>query len=77
MLYKYLIEKFQGNFYKNAAFSALIMVPLAQKYDVKWRQLVWSKYKIAMRYITCDETMVTETTNIRNLSIYTFLYTFL
>lgn len=34
------------------------MVPLSQKYDLKWRRLVWSEHVSALRFIQCAESQL-------------------
>lgn len=50
-LYLLLIDHFQGTSYGDPMFGALVMVPLAQRYAVRWRQLVWSEHLAAMRFV--------------------------
>lgn len=57
-LYVLFLDHFQGTSYGNELFSSLVMVPLAQKYDAKWRKMVWSEHAIALRFITCREEQV-------------------
>lgn len=57
-LYVLFLDHFQGTSYGNESFSSLVMVPLAQKYDVKWRKMIWSEHAIALRFITCGEEQV-------------------
>lgn len=57
-LYVLFLDHFQGTSYGNESFSSLVMVPLAQKYDIKWRKMVWSEHAIALRFITCGEEQV-------------------
>lgn len=54
-LYLLLIDHFQGTSYGDAAFGALVMVPLAQRYAVRWRQLVWSEHLAVMRFVQTPE----------------------
>lgn len=54
-LYTMILDTFQGNSYGDDLFSVIIMIPLAQCYDVKWRKLVWSEYVATMRFINCEE----------------------
>lgn len=54
-LYVLFLDHFAGTSYGNESFSALAMVPLAQKYDDKWRKMVWSEHAVALRFITCRE----------------------
>lgn len=49
------LEQFQSMSYGDELFSALVMVPLQQKYDVKWRKRVWSEHVAVLRFISCDE----------------------
>lgn len=57
-LYVLFLDHFQGTSYGNEWFSSLVMVPLAQKYDIKWRKMVWSEHAIALRFITCSQVQV-------------------
>lgn len=54
-LYTMFLDTFQSNSYGDELFSILVMIPLMQNYDVKWRKLVWSEYVAAMRFINCSE----------------------
>lgn len=55
-LFTMFLDYFQANSYGDNLFSTLVMIPLAQKYDVKWRKVVWSEYAMVLKFITCDET---------------------
>ena len=58
-LYTMFLDTFQSESYGDEVFSVLVMIPLAQKYDVKWRKLVWSEYVMTMKFISCrDEDLV-------------------
>lgn len=57
-LYFVFLDVFQSSGYGDALFSALVMVPLAQRYDVKWRKRVWSEHAAVLRFITCKEDQV-------------------
>lgn len=52
------LEQFQSMSYGDSMFGALLMVPLEQKYDVKWRKIVWSEHAAVLRFITCSESEV-------------------
>ncbi|XP_062565677.1 RNA polymerase II-associated protein 1 [Armigeres subalbatus] len=54
-LYQLVLDIFQSSSYGHAPFSALVMVPLAQRYDILWRNLVWSEHVAVLRFITCSE----------------------
>lgn len=54
-LYTMFLDTFQGNSYGDNLFSVIVMIPLAQKYSIKWRKLVWSEYVASMRFINCQE----------------------
>lgn len=54
-LYVMFLDFFQANSYGDKLFSIFLMIPLAQKYDSKWRKLVWSEYAMVLKFITCDE----------------------
>ncbi|XP_052863796.1 RNA polymerase II-associated protein 1 [Anopheles cruzii] len=53
-LYQLALDIFQSSSYGHAGFGSLLMAPLAQKYDVRWRNLVWSEYVAVLRFITCS-----------------------
>lgn len=57
-LYQLLLDVFQSSSYGHAPFSALVMAPLAQQYDIQWRNLVWSEHVAVLRFITCSEQQV-------------------
>lgn len=52
-LYIMFLETFQANGYGDNLFSSLVMAPLAQNYDLKWRKLVWSEYAMVLRFVKC------------------------
>lgn len=54
-LYIALLDQFQGTSYSDKTFSLLIMAPLAQKHNIKWRHIVWSEHVHALRFVTCNE----------------------
>ncbi|EAT42274.1 AAEL006184-PA [Aedes aegypti] len=54
-LYQLVLDIFQSSSYGHAPFSALVMAPLAQHYDIQWRNLVWSEHVAVLRFITCSE----------------------
>lgn len=70
-LYVLFLDHFQGTSYGNESFSSLVMVPLAQKYDAKWRKMVWSEHAVALRFITCGEEQVI---NFRSSLEFVFFY---
>lgn len=51
--YTQLVDQFQGVSYGDYMFAACILVPLAQKHNVKWRKLVWSEYAGCLRFLDC------------------------
>lgn len=55
-LFTMFLDYFQANSYGDNLFSTFVMIPLAQKYDVKWRKVVWSEYAMVLKFITCDQT---------------------
>jgi hypothetical protein len=59
-LYTMFLDTFQSNSYGDDLFSVLVMVPLCQKYDAKWRKLVWSEYVATMKFINCKESDLLE-----------------
>uniref|UniRef100_A0A1Q3FUP8 Putative rna polymerase ii-associated protein 1 n=1 Tax=Culex tarsalis TaxID=7177 RepID=A0A1Q3FUP8_CULTA len=62
-LYQLVLDVFQSSSYGHAPFSALVMVPLAQQYDIQWRNLVWSEHVAVLRFITCSEQQLFGTLN--------------
>lgn len=54
-LYSVFVDVFQGSSYGYDLFSILLMIPLAQKYDSKWRRRIWSEHVAIMRFVTCNE----------------------
>lgn len=58
-LYKIFLDVFQSSSYGDDLFSSILMVPLAQKYDAKWKKLVWSEYVMSMKFVGCQEDEVT------------------
>ncbi|XP_058822608.1 uncharacterized protein LOC131684081 isoform X1 [Topomyia yanbarensis] len=54
-LYQLVLDIFQSSSYGHAPFSALVMVPLAQQYDIQWRNLLWSEYVAVLRFVACNE----------------------
>jgi hypothetical protein len=54
-LYKMLLDIFQANSYGDNLFSSLVLAPLAQKFDVKWRKIVWSEYAMVLKFIKSED----------------------
>jgi hypothetical protein len=54
-LYIMFLETFQANSYGDDLFSAFVMTPLAQRYDAKWRKLIWSQYAMVLKFINCSD----------------------
>lgn len=57
-LYISFLDQFQGSSYGDHTFSRLVMAPLAQKHDIKWRQMIWSEHIHGLRFVTCSENEV-------------------
>ncbi|XP_017071605.1 RNA polymerase II-associated protein 1 [Drosophila eugracilis] len=57
-LYYLFVEHFEAASYGDELFSSLVLVPLAQKYDNKWRRRLWSEHVQAVRFINCDENLL-------------------
>lgn len=57
-IYTLFVEAFESSSYGDELFSMLMMIPLAQKYDVKWRKRIWSEHCTALRFVTCNEAQV-------------------
>lgn len=56
--YTQLLEQFQSVSYGDYSFAACILVPLAQKHNIKWRKLLWSEYAGCLRALHCPEEML-------------------
>ncbi|XP_031621767.1 uncharacterized protein LOC116339840 [Contarinia nasturtii] len=54
-LYISFLDQFQGSSYGDNTFSRLVMAPLAQKHNIKWRQMIWSEHVHVLRFVTCTE----------------------
>ncbi|KAH8251002.1 hypothetical protein KR026_004092 [Drosophila bipectinata] len=59
-LYYLFVEHFEAASYGDELFSSLVLLPLAQKYDNKWRRRLWSEHVQAVRFLNCDEGLVSE-----------------
>ncbi|XP_036338126.1 RNA polymerase II-associated protein 1 [Rhagoletis pomonella] len=57
-LYSLFVDHFQATSYGDELFGSLVLVPLAQKYDSKWRRRMWSDYAPALCYLNCDESLL-------------------
>lgn len=57
-LYIAFLDHFQGESYGDRTFGQLVMVPLAQKHNIKWRKMIWSEHLHALRFVYCSETEV-------------------
>nr|XP_016934886.1 RNA polymerase II-associated protein 1 [Drosophila suzukii] len=57
-LYYLFVEHFEAASYGDELFSSLVLLPLAQKYDNKWRRRLWSEHVQAVRFINCDEKLL-------------------
>lgn len=56
--YTQFLEQFQAVSYGDDVFSACVLVPLAQKHNVKWRKLIWSEYAGCLRALDCPEQLL-------------------
>lgn len=75
-LYISLLDQFQGASYGDHTFSRLVMAPLAQKHNIKWRHIVWSEHIHALRFVTCTENEVSNKKNPRNKIIFNIFHSF-
>lgn len=57
-LFLLFVDHFEGTSYGDLTFGALLMVPLSQKYNIRWRRLVWSEHASALRFVQCTEKQV-------------------
>ncbi|XP_067646737.1 RNA polymerase II-associated protein 1 [Eurosta solidaginis] len=57
-LYSLFVDHFQATSYGDESFGSLVLVPMAQKYDSKWRRRMWSDYAPALCYLNCDESLL-------------------
>lgn len=62
-LYISFLDQFQGASYGDNTFARLVMAPLAQKHDIKWRQMIWSEHIHVLRFVTCTEHEVSHSAN--------------
>ncbi|XP_045771008.1 RNA polymerase II-associated protein 1 [Maniola jurtina] len=53
--YTQILEQFQSVSYGDHVFASCVLVPLAQKHNVKWRKLLWSEYAGCLRALDCPE----------------------
>ncbi|XP_068623454.1 RNA polymerase II-associated protein 1 [Battus philenor] len=53
--YMQFLEHFQGVSYGDPCFAACVLVPLAQRHNVKWRKMLWSEYAGCLRALDCPE----------------------
>ncbi|XP_038213434.1 RNA polymerase II-associated protein 1 [Zerene cesonia] len=56
--YTQLLEQFQSVSYGDHTFAACVLVPLAQRHNVKWRKLLWSEYAGCLRALDCPDDML-------------------
>lgn len=56
--YTQFLEQFQSVSYGDHNFAACVLVPLAQKHNVKWRKLLWSEYAGCLRALDCPEDLL-------------------
>lgn len=56
--YDDFIAEYKATSYGDKTFSALLLVPLAQKYDIKWRHLIWFEHVEIMKYFNCEDDMI-------------------
>ncbi|KOB76534.1 RNA polymerase II-associated protein 1 [Operophtera brumata] len=56
--YTQFLEQFQSVSYGDNTFAACVLVPLAQKHNVKWRKLIWSEYAGCLRALDCPEELL-------------------
>lgn len=57
-LYIAFLDHFQGESYGDHTFGQLVMVPLAQKHNIKWKKMIWSEHVHALRFVCCSVTEV-------------------
>ncbi|XP_055842449.1 RNA polymerase II-associated protein 1 [Episyrphus balteatus] len=57
-LYALFVDHFQAASYGDDLFSAMVLIPLAQKYDNKWRRMIWSEHASVLRFLNCDESLL-------------------
>lgn len=56
--YTQFLEQFQSVSYGDYSFAACVLVPLAQRHNVKWRKLLWSEYAGCLRALDCPKEML-------------------
>ncbi|XP_077286684.1 RNA polymerase II-associated protein 1 [Arctopsyche grandis] len=57
-LYMQLADQYQAVSYCDPVFAACVLLPLAQKHNIKWRKIVWSEYAGCLRSLDCPEDML-------------------
>lgn len=57
-MYIQFLDHFQSTSYCDPMFGAFVMIPLAQKYELRWRKIVWSEHLPVIRFIHCTEEQV-------------------
>lgn len=56
------LEQFQATSYGDTVFGSVLMIPLAMKYNVKWRKMVWSEHASVLSFIKCtDDQLINKT----------------
>lgn len=56
--YTQFLEQFGSVSYGDQTFAACVLVPLAQRHNVKWRKLLWSEYAGCLRALDCPENVL-------------------
>lgn len=54
-LYILLWDQFAAKGYADRLFCNVLLIPLQQKYDSRWRLMAWSDYSTSLQYITSSE----------------------
>lgn len=49
------LEQFEAVSYGDPGFAACVLVPLAQRHNVKWRKMLWSEYAGCLRALDCPD----------------------
>lgn len=56
--YTQFLEQFQAVSYGDHTFASCVLVPLAQKHNIKWRKLLWSEYAGCLKALDCPENLL-------------------
>ncbi|XP_059054797.1 uncharacterized protein LOC131848865 [Achroia grisella] len=56
--YREVLKQFQSVGTEDSTFIACVIVPIAQKHNVKWRQMLWSEFSSCLNAIKCPSELL-------------------